>query len=85
MNRNLKGELFSRDELIEMAVSIGAVERDKITRDVKTHVFLDATREHRLSMFMRGEAILDTRPEAEKPEAKCEVDREVLAFLGVVL
>lgn len=81
MNRNLEGKIFSRAELIEMAVSIGAVEAHKITRDMKTHVFHDMTREHRLAMFMRGEAILDTRPEPTRKRARPTVDVEVVRFL----
>jgi hypothetical protein len=81
MNRNLSGERFSRAELIEMAVSIGAVKREKITRDVKTHVFADLTRAHRFAMFMRGEAILDSRPEPERAFVAPTVDWEVVTFL----
>jgi hypothetical protein len=83
MNRNLKGELFSRDELIDMAVEIGAVDRDKVTRDDKTWTFWHITRAHRLEMFFRGEAILDTRLDPPKPPVKSRVDWETLASLGV--
>lgn len=85
MNRKLNGERFTRAELIDMAVSIGAVERHKITMDVKTHVFAEMTREHRLGMFMRGEAILDSRPEPAKAFVRPTVDMEVLRFLGVAV
>lgn len=81
MNRNLRGELFSRDELIDMAVEIGAFERSKITRDIKTWEFLEATRSHRLDMFFRGEALLDTSPDEPKPAVRVEVDWEVVDFL----
>lgn len=86
MNRNLDGVRFSRAELIEMAVKIGALESaDKVTRCMKTHLFTEMTRKHRLGMFMRGEAVLDTRPEPERPFVRPTVDREMLAFLGVGL
>lgn len=80
MNRNMKGERFSRAELIEMAVEIGAVERSKITRDMKTWVFSEMTKEHRFGMFMRGEAILDSRPE-ERTFIAPTVDLEMVEFL----
>lgn len=86
MNRNLKGELFSRDELIDMAVEIGAFERDKITRDIKTWEFHAATRKHRLDMFFRGEALLNTRGmEPSTKAAPPSLDEEVLRFFGVDL
>jgi hypothetical protein len=83
MNRNMAGEWFSREELMDMAVECGAIRADQITRDMKTGVFWRLTAEHRLGMFFRGEAILDTRPMPSKPFVPIELDKEVLAFLGV--
>lgn len=84
MNRNLAGERFSREELIAMAVETGAIKPGEATRDMKTWVFEEMTRAHRHSMFMRGEAILDTRPE-ERVFVPPTVDTEVLTFFGVQL
>lgn len=81
MNRNLAGERFSRAELIAMAIECGAVTAEEITRDMKTHVFERMTVAHRHALFMRGGAILDTRPEAQKPTARPSVDTEMVAFL----
>lgn len=85
MNRSLSGEVFSREELMEMAVECGAMKRSEITVDMKTWVFRNATRAHRLAMFARGEAILNTRDVFEAKPFVCKVDTELLAFLGVTV
>ncbi len=85
MNRNMQGEVFSRAELIAMAVACGAIEAHKVDRTMKTGRFHDLTRKHRHEMFMRGEAVLDTRPEPVKPFVRPTVDREVLAFFKVTV
>lgn len=82
MNRKMNGEHFTRAELVAMAVGIGAIEPGKVSSDMKTHVFEDLTREHRMAMFMRGEAVLNTRPRPAKPGKSLTVDREMVAFLG---
>lgn len=81
MNRNMKGEVFSREELIAMAVEIGAIEASTVSREMKTWEFLEMTKAHRLGMFLRGEAILNTRPEPTKPFVPLTVDEEFLAAL----
>lgn len=81
MNRNLAGERFSRAELIAMAIEIGAVTAEEVTRDMKTHVFEAMTKAHRHGMFMRGEAVLDTRPAPERTAVRPTVDTAMVAFL----
>ena len=80
MNRTVEGKPFTRAELVAMAVECGAVTEAEVTRDMKTHVFERATRKHRFEMFMRGEAVLDTRP-IERPFVAPTVDMEMVAFL----
>ncbi len=80
MNRNLDGTQLTREQLIDLAIEAG-MPRSKVTRDVKTWEFRNASRQLRHEMFWRGELNLNTRDVWTQPAPVTPtVDAEMVAF-----